>query len=196
MPSGEINAETQEIPLSDLRPVELLFQYLELPPSPVEESNSVGKRVSLGAWLEGAIASGWQTVEDLLDPQPAFNFRSLDLSKPLKTPKSAVSGKLLKLAPSTQVALLVGILQSDALHFDIWVKLCPRGDGSPSEWPFHCILPENLEVRVLDGRDTVVMEAQSRQTDMLQLNFRGVLNEHFSVEVSLNGVSLVEEFAI
>ncbi|MGD1896906.1 MAG: DUF1822 family protein [Phormidesmis sp.] len=86
------------------------------------------------------------------------------------------------------VVLIVDIAPGDALQSNIWVKFCPISG--------HACLPEDLEVRILDDQDIVVMEAQSKQTNMLQLNFRGMLNEQFAIEVALNGVSLVERFII
>lgn len=82
----------------------------------------------------------------------------------------------------------IAILPTNALQSDVSVKLCPAGSDRH--------LPEGLRIRILDDKDTVAMEAQSRQTDRLQLNFRGVLNEKFAVEVVFNGVSLIERFII
>lgn len=196
MPSAKVSAEAsagvQEMPLSQLAPVSSLFDHLKPQPSraaqPKQPARTKQQPVHLGAWLKGAMATGWQSVETLFAPQPALNFRTLALPEPGQTPTSAISGKLLELGPLRQVALIVGILQSDTLSFDIWVKLCPQG-SDPT-------LPERLEVRILDDTGTAVMEAQSRQTDMLQLNFRGTLNEQFSVEVALDDDSLVEAFVI
>lgn len=200
--------ETEAIPLTHLQSIAALLNYLNPQPEQAE------KRTHLGKWLEETIASGWQTVEELLGPQLVFNFRSLDLSDALGAPLSVIRAKRLELAFADsgdqselqvddsevantqslnrqsfcQVVLVVGITPSDALQSNICVKLAPaKGDR---------YLPEDLEVRILDDKDTMVMEAQSRQTDMLQLNFRGLLNEQFAIEVALNDVKLVEKFVI
>ena len=211
IPSADINPDTQEVSLSSLHSLEALLNRLE------PKTSSSTEIAHLGQWLEGAITSSWQTIEALFDPQPVFSFRSLDL--PNSTTRMAVRGKSLELSlpikgvskaagldkrsgntlspedlsavtsyANYRVALVVGITPSDALQSNIWVKLCPI-DGS-------ACLPEELEIRILDDQDVVVMEAQSRQTDMLQLNFRGMSNEQFAVEVALNGVSLIEKFVI
>ncbi len=188
IPSADINVDTQEVPLAQLSPITSLFEYIRPQPGPVN------KRVCLKDWLEGTFASGWQSLEALLEPQPIFSFRSLELSNPNDTTSAAIRGKLLELTPpstehqSCRVAFIVNIAPNDALQSNIWIRLCPvAGDR---------YLPEDLEVRILDNQDTVVMEAQSRQTDMIQLHFRGVMNERFAVEVALNGASLVEKFVI
>ncbi|MBE9064413.1 DUF1822 family protein [cf. Phormidesmis sp. LEGE 11477] len=216
IPSTDIQLDTQEVSLTTLRSLTSLFDLLK----PQANNASI---TSLSRWLKGAVASGWQTIETLFGPQPVFSFRNLELSNPATS--VTVRGKLLELGPlnslvsslvdepskapppddhpangllsaatprrqqaNCRVALVVGITPSDALQSSIWVKLCPIGGNSH--------LPEELEIRILDDRDIVVMEAQSRQTDMLQLNFRGMLNEQFAVEVALNGVSLIEKFVI
>ena len=40
------------------------------------------------------------------------------------------------------------------------------------------------------------METQARQVDRLQLDFRGIVNERFTVEIALNNVAWVEAFTI
>ena len=212
VPSTDIGTETEEVSLERLQPVTSLLNLLKPSARPVVVP------VRLGQWLKGVIASDWQAVERLIDPEPAFAFRNLELVEAADMTGAAVRGKLLALSPrnnaykevplerlhqsehplvealpvnqqtSYWVALVVGIEPTDALQSNIWVKLCPvKGDR---------YLPEALEVRILDDQDAVVMEAQSRQTDMLQLNFRGMLNEQFTIEVALGEVSLVEKFVI
>ena len=87
-----------------------------------------------------------------------------------------------------QVALIVGISSDNSLQSNIFVKLCPAGRDR--------YLPEGLEIRILDAENTSVMEAQARQVDMLQLNFKGIANERFAVKVTLGDVDLVEDFTI
>ena len=216
IPSTDITLETEEVSLSKLQPVTALFDVLKPTASPAEP-------IQLGQWLKGAIASGWQTVEALLDPQPVYSFRSADLAMSESMASTVVRGKLLELKPlalshlynlqpnsaaldnrqiaetfslgqrasqlyGCQVALVIGITQGDALQSDVWVKLCPVGGDRH--------LPEALEIRILDDQGVAVMEAQSRQTDTLQLNFRGMLNEQFTIEVALSDVSLMEKFVI
>lgn len=79
-------------------------------------------------------------------------------------------------------------MPTDSHQVDIWVKLCPTIGVA--------YLPEDLEIRVLDEQGIVVMQAQSRQTNMLQLKFRGVVGERFSIEIILNEIDLIETFVI
>ena len=213
IPSNKVSAETEEILLSQVQPIASLLDTLK------PQVKSADKSAHLGQWLTGQLTDGWQTVEELFGPQPVFSFRSPEVADQNGILNSVVRGKLLELKPSTnghwkelvskdlvvgdrqvvdtlalsdladcQVALVVGITPTDSLQSDVWMKLCPVGGDR--------YLPEALEIRVLDDQDTVAMEAQSRKTDMLQLNFKGMLNERFTVEIILNGASLVEKFVI
>lgn len=219
IPGTEVNPNTQTVPLSALQSLNALFDRLK------PQTSVSAQSTHLGQWLEGDVTGGWQTMEALFGPQPVFSFRRLDFSSPAPhlavrgklldlvspakgaskaspwddlsdnlpddLPENALSP--VEISALTQpvrcrVALVVGITPGDALQSNIRVKLCPI-DGSDR-------LPEELEIRILDDQDIVVIEAQSRQTDMLQLNFRGMLNEQFAVEVVLNGVNLIEKFVI
>ena len=206
-------AASEGVPLGQLLPMAGLLSRLQVETAP----GRVARRlVDLSEWLAGQVTSGWQAAEEVLGPQPpTFSFRSLELSN--DPPGGVVRGRLLELVPSSktdqiakaptdkdlrfrdaeaaerqlekhQVALLVGIIPNNALQYDIRLKLCPTGGDRT--------LPENLEIRILDSQGLVAMEAQARQTDMLQLNFRGTSNEQFTVEVSLDQVTLTETFVI
>ncbi|MGD1897521.1 MAG: DUF1822 family protein [Phormidesmis sp.] len=215
--SENVAENVKELSLTCLEPLTSLFDYLKPQPALTTQ-----KRTALSQWLQGTVESGWKTVEELLSPQPVFNFRQSDLATPEELAGTTVRGKLLELTPAAasrkaattetalpyqqsreiqntdtlavtqaageRVVFLVGIAPYEEHQSNVWIKLCPvEGER---------FLPEDLEVRIRDNQDMVVMEAQSRQTDMLQLNFRGVLNEQFTTEVALNGVSLVEKFVV
>lgn len=180
-----INAE--ELPLSQLQSIATLLNIL----TPQKQPQSNKELVNLSQWVQGMFTKGWHAVEELLEPQPAISFRSLELSSKLKSSELTVRSKRLELvtrSQSHQVVLLVGLMSHDSLQFDIWVKL----------YPTNCIphLPEDLEIKILDKQRVAVMQAQSRQTDMLQLNFQGTVGEQFSIELGLNDINLVETFVI
>ncbi|MBD2000265.1 DUF1822 family protein [Leptolyngbya sp. FACHB-541] len=181
------SVDTEELPLSQLQAIVTLLDYFKLQkqPEPIKEW------VNLGQWMQGVFTGGWQAIEELFEPQPILSFRSLELSSHSGQAGLTTRGKLLELAPqldSYKVALLVGLMPNHLSQVDIWVKLCPMGAA-----PY---LPEDLEVKVLDEQGIAVMQAQSRQTDMLQLKFRGASGERFSIEITLNDISVVETFFI
>ena len=205
-----IDKETSTVPLESFRPITSLFDRVQASPIWPE------RRTILGQWLKGAVESSWQTVETLLDPLPGFSFRSIALFNPTDTDSAIVRGKLIELAlpsvssqPQTEdiqsadrldeesrtfspshyrAALIVGIEPNDSLQLNVQIKLCPAVDER--------YLLEDLKLRVRDAQGIVVMEAQARQVDRLQLDFRGIVNERFTVEVALDNVTWVEEFTI
>ena len=181
------SVDTEELPLDRLQSIATLLDMLK----PQQQPQQNKELVNLSQWAQGLFTKGWQAVEELLEPEPALSFRSLELSRDLKPSGLTIRGKTLDLvprSPSHQVVLEVIVMPHDSFEVDIWVMLAP-----PKCVPY---LPEDLEIRVLDEQGEAVMQAQSRQTDMLQLNFRGIVGEQFSIELGLNDINLVETFII
>jgi hypothetical protein len=179
--------DTEELPLDRLQSIATLLDILK----PQKQLQRDKELVNLSQWAQGIFTKSWQALEELLEPEPLLSFRSLRLSSNLKPSGLTTRGKLLELVPrslSHQVVLLVGFIPNNSPQLDVWIKLAPTSCVS--------YLPENLEIKVLDERGVAVMQAQSRQTDMLQLNFQGIVGEQFSIELGLNDISLVETFVI
>lgn len=187
------SVDTEELPLSQLQPIAMLLEHLKPhQPEPLKEWTY------LGQWVQGQFTDGWRTLEELFGPQPMLSFRSPELSSYTDSSGLTTRGKMIELVSQSspvahhlenhQVVLLVGILPNDSSQADIWVKLCPT-----NRYPY---LPEDLEIRVLDQQGIAVMQAQSRQTNMLQLKFQGATGERFSIEITLNDTNLVETFVI
>ena len=145
--------------------------------------------VNLSRWLQNIFEAGWQTIEELLDwSEPALSFRS---AEPVEFPALIMRGKLLDLGSQpgdTQVALLLGLMPKHQTDVDIWVKICPQDS--------HSYLPPGLDLAVLDETGVTVMQAQSRQTEMIQLRFSGLSGEQFSVQLTLGTTSVTETFMI
>lgn len=181
------SVDTEELPLERLQSIAMLLDILK----PQQQPQTNKELVNLSQWAQGIFTKGWQAVEELLGPQPVLRFRSLELSRDLKPSGLTIRGKKLDLVPrslSHQVVLLVILMPHDSFQVDIWVKLAP-----PRCVPY---LPEDLEIKILDEQGEAVMQAQSRQTDMLQLNFQGIVGEQFSLKLELNNINLVETFVI
>lgn len=178
---------TTEIALTELRSLDELLDHLAQP-EPAKDS------VQLGQWLEGIVETGWQTIAALLQvQQPAWSFRSGNQSQVIEPP--ITRGKLLDLTPSLDsepLALLIGLLPADDATIDptidVWVKLCPTGTQTH--------LPPELELLVLDDAGIAAMQAQSRNTEMIQLKFKAMPGEKFSIQVILGVHQITEKFVI
>jgi hypothetical protein len=58
-------------------------------------------------------------------------------------------------------------------------------------------LPPSLELTVLDDSGSIFLEAQARSADnYIQLQFRGLPGEEFSVRVALGDASIIEDFVL
>lgn len=180
------HVETEILPLSQLQPLAVLLDHLN-PQEKLQDPTWVG----LGQWLQGQVTSGWQTLAELFGPQPSLSFRSTEPDQGSSVGLTTC-GKLLELPaaqqPAQQVVLVIGLMPSDPAQMDIWVKLCPI-----VPCPY---LPENLEIRVLDQQGVAVMQAQARQTEMLQLKFQATVGERFSLEIGLDQIHLIETFVV
>ena len=188
------SVDTEALPLDQLQSIAALLDHLK----PQKQPEPSKQRVHLGQWIQGSIANSWQTVEELFGPQPVLSFRSLEVFSDVEPSGLVTRGKMLELVSRSgnhldnsdkyQVVLLMGLMPNNSPQVDIWVKLCPTKHS-----PY---LPEDLEVRVLDEQGLAAMQAQSRRTNMLQLKFQGAVGEQFSIEITLNGINLIETFVI
>lgn len=190
------SVQTAELSLNHLQSLdELLDRLYEAPAAVVEERRSMIPTegfTRLGRWLENLAEAGWQTVEELLGgPEPAFAFRGGTSAESLTTSvNEIVRGKPLSLNAGNglQVLLLVGLVPTSAAERDIWVRLCPAKGQTH--------LPTELQLFVLDDSGEAVMQAQSRQTEMIQLRFGGYVGERFGIKVDLANQSWIEQFMI
>lgn len=185
---------TEELPISQLQSLERFHEYLEeLTQVKLTELASPliapdKTLVNLKQWFEKSFESGWQSIETLLDTQPAhlaFSLRS--------TPAASVlRGKLIDLGIQHQgqaVVLVVALSPLQEPEMEITVEVHPQSGQN--------YLPPNLQLKVLDNLGEAVMEAIARSANSyIQLQFSGVVRERFSVNVALGDVSVIENFVI
>jgi len=175
-----------QVPLVNLRSLNELLDSLH----PVGQVETAGQPVRLRQWLQGMVETGWQTIDHLLgEPQPAWSFRSGEHFSGLELPTTR--GKLLNLesrAEDAPLALVVGLLPIDESSLDIWVRILPTGNQT--------YLPPELELLILDETGIAVMQAQSRNTEIIQLKFKGMLGEKFSIQIISGAQSITEAFVL
>lgn len=187
------NVTTETIPLNQIQPIEALIDRLEqLRTSPVDTL------VNLSQWFIGQCEAGWQTVEDLwnsLEARPAYAFRS-----PLSTEDTVFNLKEAVTRRAKLIDLGIQIVNQPVM---LIVEITPEANGQTSvRLQLHSIgeqiyLPAGVELKVLDTLGAIFLKAQARSADnYLQLQFRGELEEHFSVQVSLDNLSITENFVI
>ncbi|MBD2169514.1 DUF1822 family protein [Calothrix membranacea FACHB-236] len=187
------SVDTEELPLSKLKPPEAFIEHLaQLKLSLASEP------VSLSQWFAGIFESGWQTVEALWnsqEPQLAYTFRSPETFEQETSHQPETITRRAKLMD-------FGI-QIANKPLMLIVELCPQADEKTHiRLQLHPTgklhyLPAGVQLTVLDDSGAVFLEAQARSADnYIQLQFRGVTKEIFSVRVAFNDISITEQFVI
>lgn len=184
---------TETLTFNQLQPIEALIDCLgQLRTSPVDTL------VNLSQWLVGQFETGWETLETLWNSpiaRSAYAFRSrIATSEAVADQAEAFTrrAKLIDLGikVGTQpVMLIVEIAPDTNQQTNVRLQLHSTGN--------QIYLPTGLELKVLDHSGSVFLEAQARSADnYLQLQFRGELQEQFSIQVALDGMSITENFVI
>jgi hypothetical protein len=174
-------AETGELAISQLQPINDLLKHLESR-KPLHITP-----VSLSQWLQGVFEVGWQSIESLLDTQKAnYAFRR-------RVAYSIRRAKLIELETQlteATVILVVTLTQQDTANFDISLQLLPAGGNT--------YLPLGLKLAVLDESGETFSEISSGSADNLiqTRQFAGRSGERFRVQISWDEDSITEDFAI
>ncbi|MBD2361305.1 DUF1822 family protein [Anabaena minutissima FACHB-250] len=187
------NVATETLALSQLQPIETLIDRLaQLRTSPVDAL------VNLSQWFVGQVEAGWQTVESLWNSpefRPAYAFRS-----PVTTPETVQGQSETVTRRAKLIDLGIQIVNQPVMMI---VEIAPEVNQKTSiRLQLHSTgnqmyLPTGVQLKVLDNSGAVFLEAQSRSADnYIQLQFRGELQEQFSVQVSLDDMSIIENFVI
>lgn len=184
---------TEEIPLTQLQPLEDLIEHLAstftLP---------VPELVNLSQWFTGIFEAGWQTIESLWNqPEiaPAFAFRSGNLLEDETNNQQETvvrRGKLIDLGiqiANQFVMLVVEISPQTDQQTGVLVQLYPANNQN--------YLTPGVQLTVFDKSGAVFLEAQARSADnYIQLKFRGEPKEEFTVQVALHDACVKEHFVI
>jgi Protein of unknown function (DUF1822) len=169
----------EELPISQLQPIESLLDHLDRLLYPAAEA---ARLTDLSQWLQGVVETGWQTIESLLNPlqlDPAFR---------------AVAQPLVGICRLKAIAL-----SDQAIALSI--RVIPVGDETEillQVYPLNTpTLPPQLQLIVLDEAGRVFLSAQSRQADdYLQLQLSGSAGERFSIQMAIDHHRVTEEFVI
>ncbi|MBD2346580.1 DUF1822 family protein [Anabaena subtropica] len=184
---------TETLPLNQLQPIEALIDRLEqLKTSPVDAL------ANLSQWFVGQFETGWQTVDALwnsLEARPAYAFRS-----PVTSPDTSFNQQETVTRRAKLIDLGIKIVDQPVM---LIVEIAPEANGQTSiRLQLHSTgnqiyLPTGVQLKVLDTSKAVFLEAQARSADnYLQLQFRGELQEEFSVQVAFDDMSITENFVI
>ncbi|MHC5937086.1 DUF1822 family protein [Nostoc sp.] len=173
-----------EISLSQLQSLSDFLLYLselEVAKSPKTEASS--SLVKIGQWLDGAVDTGWQTLEHLLNPQ--------QLGLAFKNALSMTRGQKIDFGAEVEgisVALVVKIASEGEGEVDILTQVYPVREN---------ILPEGVKLSINDESGATVLEVTSRDEDnWIQLEFTAELAEKFQVKVVYKDLQQTREFQV
>ena len=178
-----------DVPVTQLRPMDDLLIQLES----LEREIAIKTvpPVHLSEWFNGLFETGWQAVQTVLGREPgklALAFRNIDQQNSITALKRA---KLLDLGiklGNQQVALLIIISPTPQDQMEIRAQVHPVMEAA--------YLPPDLKLSLLSQIGETLQEIPARSADnLIQLpSFHCDRGEQFQIQISLNGVSLTENF--
>jgi Protein of unknown function (DUF1822) len=194
MNAGEVAADSERIRVAALHPIEEFLDSLNALVLSVAEEQSDRHFVHLTHWLQQTFDNGWQALDQLLASDMGLSFARGKSFKPSdsRNENSAKGAKLLDLGltlGSQSVMLLVAIAPDTTRGFSILVQLHPsRGQD----------LPAHIKLILLSESGMVLQDIQARSQDnYIQMRqFWGQAGETFSIQVSLDTVTLTEHFTL
>lgn len=194
------SVEDEEIPLNQFQPLQNFLQHLN------RSINVTKQIVNLSQWLQNAFDAGWQTVDSLLSPSGelrlAVSFRSEEKLAAIFEATSIKSNsqggaKVIHLeTPQGNISVILAVLvtpgdisNTQAQETDIKVRVI-SGSNETS-------LPNGLQLTILEESGAIFEETQAESGDnYLQLTIGGNESEKFSIRVTLDGISITEDFVI
>lgn len=185
----------ERLPLKKLKPIDELTNYL----NQQEQNDRSRQPISLSLWRQKHFSSDWQSLETLFTDNLAFGVRShQSLNTKSGTNLAADLSRVKVLEFNRQdrtqdIALIVELLKprNDDLTIDILIKICPTNERQ--------FLPVGLNSLIIDDTQKTIMQARCRdreETEIIEFHFNGEPGETFSVEISWNNLTKVENFII
>ncbi len=171
---------TEILPIRELQPLEACLDYLDH----LRHKRQVEPTIQLQTWLTGAIATGWQTLEELLPPDLGLrlSFRSTQSLLGIRRAKS-IDFENLSLVLAVEIQ---PIAEGEIL---ISLQLYPGRDQN--------VLPPGLELMILDETYDPVLVATSQTNDQgLQLKFIGESEEIIQVQMNWQEYAWIAFFQI
>lgn len=192
-------SECQKEKLSELAE-QILFELNQMW---IQQEIKEIKTIKLSKWLEdiqNIFDAGWQTLEVFRSMyQTELNFAT---ATALRTRKSIVEKTLDKRTVIKDieqevhypVALMVTLEQMIDEKYDILYQVTPI-DSKERESQDPSYLPSNLTLAIFDEHGNSFMETKAREKDnLIQLQFRGMLENKFSLVVKLNDSEFKKDF--
>ena len=179
MSGDRITLETESIALTQLQPLDFLFE------TTARLQNKVSSKVNLSQWFNELIAPDWQPVTTVLAGRITRSLAKSDPAVTTVTRGKVIQWQLNSLEP--EIILVLKVCQQSDRTIDLCLQLYPGNAGDN--------LPSGLSVAIFDRDNQSCLSAQAKDSDdWMQLEFGCQPGEQFRVEMGLNGVSAIEKF--
>lgn len=183
------------IALTDLQSMDGLLTHLDQ----IYQLNQ-GNEVSithLGHWFNNHITQDWKKLEAIITANHAIapRFRSataLSTDALRAKPSRLTRAKLLSFSDENQshtVVLITEVTSTGLSDFNIELMICPVDDQD--------YLPAGIDIRILDERDSQVMQAQTKEENQLvEFIFGAEKGDRFSLQLVYHATVLLESFKV
>jgi hypothetical protein len=192
--------QPKEIDIANLKPIELLIDYIDR-----LESAQLEPVTNIGAWrlpeiaalnLDAIYDNAWQKLDDFINSLAGNQFSRFAVglrsssSNPELPSESVRKAKEIDLGQN-RMALIINCQQKNDDKTYIFIRL----------YPFlaeEIYLPSGVAIIILDESGNVFSEVQAgRRTKMLEMKeFRGETGERFTIKVALGNINYTENFVI
>jgi hypothetical protein len=148
----------------------------------------------LSLWLQGQIEGAWQAAETLLSPvQLGMATRNIPSPTPSAMPYVVINQVKLLTFCTDQIALSLTLARVEETEVRVQVQILPMDQAAT--------LPGETCLRLLAGSPTdpqpvEIGHAQAAITETIQLQFRAQFQETFYLEITCNGHTVTERFAL
>ena len=174
---------TDELPISQLQPLENFLTYLERLETQKTQSSHQNV-INLKRWFEDIFESGWEAIESIFLTEPAWQFRSAEKVRAKlinfgKTANHSSVGIVVKASPD----------ENNCDEIKVVVELHPTNGQD--------YLPPSVQIMILDEEETAVMQAKAQQDNRkIELEFTAAIGDRFSIKIALGDVSVTDNFML
>ncbi|VEP11312.1 conserved hypothetical protein [Hyella patelloides LEGE 07179] len=182
IPSKAINYDTETVNISQIQPLDRLFDTLD----------SVQKQINLRQhgrkWLSGLFTPDWQPVETIMAGRVTRSLATnSDAALTTISRGKAISWEVNNI--EEKVILILKITESNSEVVDICLQLYPDRESNN--------LPTSLSINILDETGVTCLSAIAKDSDdWIQLEFACHQGEVFNIELKLAEVSIIEKFVV
>jgi hypothetical protein len=143
----------------------------------------------LNQWFQGQVDAAWQSLDQVLIPQPvAIAIRSRVAQLDQMGESGVYRVKVFSLEGIGQIALVLGVAAISDTENSIELQVLPAGGASD--------LPGATQLRLLTIDNQELGKVSADVTETIELEFRVNQGERFQIEITCEGQTITEQFEL